>query len=110
MPEPPLVQWKRYTADGGRDAFNRPTSGFLDPVPIDASFAPETTVEPRDGSSQRVVSTAKLYLDDPIDYTARDEFLVDGQAYTAEGVSPGWFGKYTGYSFGQEILLQRVVG
>lgn len=110
MGDPPVIEWKRYTPTAGRDEFNRPTSGFLDPVPIDAAFAPESTAEPRDGSSLRVISTAKLIVDDPIDYGARDEFLVDGAAYTAEGVRPGWFGKYTGHSFGQEILLQRVTG
>lgn len=109
MAEAPVVEWEQYSTTG-RDAFNRPIGGYLAPVVIDASFAPESTVEPRDGTSERVISTAKLILSTPIDYTSQDRFLVDGKAYTAEGITPGWYGRYSGASFGQEILLQRVTG
>lgn len=110
MHEGPLIEWLRYSESAGTDEFNRPTSGHLDPVVIDASFAPESTAEPRDGSSNRVISTAKLIVDDPIDYDPRDLFRVDGVDYMAEGKRPGWVGKYSGAVFGQEILLKRVVG
>lgn len=110
MSDAPVVKWKRYTQTAGRDDYNRPIAGYLDPVVIDADFAPESTTEPRDGSSHRVISDAKLILDDPIDYDQRDRFTVAGDEYDVEGKTQGWVGRYSGMTFGQEIRLRKVTG
>ncbi|MEX3609765.1 hypothetical protein VVR12_01795 [Rothia sp. LK2588] len=107
----PVVQWKRFQESTETDEWGEEVSGFADPVEIQAAFAPESTAESsQSGLAQRVISQAKLYLKTPIDYTARDEFLIDGKTYRAVGESPGWYGLYSRRAFGQEILLEAVTG
>lgn len=105
------VVWHRYTG-GGVDEYGDPAPGGFQDVELPGvGFAPESTVEPREGSSQRVVSEAKLYLTEPIDYSARDEFTARGVRFEVEGDSAGgWMNPFTGWSAGQEILLKRVTG
>ena len=87
------------------DGYRVPDS-FRDPVTIPAAFAPESTLEPREGLGVRVVSDAQLVLREPIDYDARDVFLVDGVPYQAEGVTPAWWGMFSRRRFGQVIKLR----
>jgi hypothetical protein len=105
------VRWHRYT-EGGVDEYGDPAPGGFEDVDLPgAGFASESTVEPRDGASQRVVSEAKLYLSEPIDYGAQDEFTVRGARFGVEGDSAGgWSNPFTGWAAGQEILLRRVTG
>lgn len=105
------VVWHRYT-EGGVDEHGDPAPGAFENVELaGVGYAPESTVEPRDGASQRVVSEAKLYLSVPIDYGARDEFTVRGVRFEVEGdAAGGWVNPFTGWSAGQEILLRRVTG
>lgn len=106
----PLIMWKRYSQTPKRDAYGKEIASFDEPVAIEADFAPESTAEPLKGTTQRVVSEAKLFLRTPIDYTHKDEFIVDGVRYKAEGVLPGWHGRYSRRTLGQQILLKVVLG
>lgn len=102
----PVVGWKRHVPGGvDADGYRVPDT-FRDPVVIPAAFAPESTVEPREGLDVRVVSDAQLVLREPIDYDARDVFLVDGVPYQAEGVTPAWWGMFSRRLFGQVIKLR----
>jgi hypothetical protein len=105
------VLWHRFTGSGV-DQYGDPAPiGFEDVELTGVGFAPESTVEPRDGASQRVVSEAKLYLSEPIDYSSQDEFTVRGVRFEVEGdAAGGWMNPFTGWSAGQEILLRRVTG
>jgi hypothetical protein len=110
--------WHRYAAgtedDYGEQSGHTFTDKPLDEIPGQSiAFAPEEVhaPEPRDGTSQRVVSEARLYLDVPIAYGARDQFTVRGVRFEVEGESlGGWENPYTGGSSGQEIRLQRITG
>lgn len=102
----PVVQWKRHVPGGvDADGYRVPDT-FREPVTIPAAFAPESTLEPREGLGVRVVSDAQLVLREPIDYDARDVFLVDGVPYQAEGVTPAWWGMFSRRRFGQVIKLR----
>lgn len=105
------VTWHRFTG-GGVDDYGDPAPGGFQDVDLPgAGFAPESTEEPRDGASQRVVSQAKLYLTEPIDYSSQDEFTVRGVRFEVEGASMGgWSNPFTGWAAGQEIMLKRVTG
>lgn len=105
------VTWHRYRG-GGTDRYGDPAPATFEDVVLErVGFAPESTVEPRDAASQRVVSEAKLYLAEPIDYTAQDEFTARGVRFGVEGQSAGgWLNPFTGWAAGQEILLRRVTG
>lgn len=105
------VTWHRYT-EGGVDEWGDPAPGdFVDVELPGAGFAPESTQEPRDGASQRVVSEAKLYLSEPIDYGSRDQFTARGVRFAVEGdAAGGWLNPFTGWAAGQEILLRRATG
>lgn len=108
----PVIKWIPYyepyfTDANGRRKETPEPEGTL----IDAAFAPESTAESSAaGAAQRVVSDAKLYLRNPIQYSQRDSFRIDGVLYRASGQNPGWHGRYSRRSFGQEIFLKRVGG
>lgn len=105
----PVIKWKRYV-EGGEDPYGKPKESFADPVTIPADFAPTRSEEPIDGLTTRVVYDAQLILDEPIDYDARDRFLVDGVEYQAEGVGGTWWGRYSRRLFGQVIEIRRSDG
>lgn len=105
------VVWHRHSGGGVDDWGDPAPDGFEDVELSGVGYAPESTEEPRDGASHRVVSQAKLYLSEPIDYSARDEFTARGVRFEVEGDSAGgWMNPFTGWSAGQEILLRRVTG
>lgn len=108
FPSAPGVVWRRYVEGEEEGEFGEKSVSWVD-TPIVAAFAPTSTSEPEIGT-QHVVSQAQLLLRDPIDYSARDEFLVNGERWTAEGDGGIWWGMFSHRLFGQQILLKRVTG
>lgn len=109
LPPPPTVVWRRFVEGEEEGEFGEKTVSWVD-TPIQAAFAPTSTSEPETGTMTHVVSQAQLFLREPIDYTARDEFLINGERWTAEGDGGTWWGMYSNRFFGQQILLKRVSG
>lgn len=109
FPSAPAVVWRKKVVGEEEGEFGERAVSWVD-TPIVAAFAPTSTSEPVTGEMVHVISQAQLLLRDPIDYSAEDEFLVNGERWTAEGDGGTWWGMFSNRLFGQQILLKRVSG
>lgn len=105
------AQWEQYTGQG-EDDYGNTIDTWAAPVPVDGcGFDPGGSQEPRDGSSQRVVTTPVLYIPDSNTYSARDRFTIRGRLFEAEGDPADWRHPMTGWDPGLIVVnLQRVEG
>lgn len=72
-------------------------------------FWPEQSVETRDGG-QRVVRPAQLAVSHGQDADPRDQWLVDGVRYEANGDTSRYRNPFAPRSSGAVITLRRVTG
>ena len=105
------VLWHRYVPGAGRDAYNRPVTGFAAPVPITgALFAPGSSSEPGPRASYRVVSQPTLILEKNPGVGPHDRFVIRGKLYEVTGDPDDWSTGMTSWNPGVEIALKGVTG
>ena len=103
--------WHKYLPEGGRDRYNRPISGFAEPVAIPIrGFDPGTSSEPRDGTARRVNTKPTLYLRSDPGISPLDEFSVRGVRYEVEGDAAVWVSPHSGRLAGCEVALRKGTG
>jgi len=101
---------RRPFSSASRNGHGREVAAFGIAYAVpDAVFWPEESVEMSDGG-QRVVRPARLSVPfgEPTD--PRDQWLVDGLTYEAQGDTSRWANPFTGAQFGGVLTLRRVTG
>lgn len=104
------VTWRQWQ-DGGIDEYGGKLPGsYVEHPLMGVGFAPEQSVD--DSSGHRVITTAQIIIrGKTIPYSSRDQFEVRGVRYGVRGNSSGgWINPFTGWSPGQTIDVERVVG
>lgn len=111
LPYGETVQWEQYIA-GALDSRGNPIDSWESPAEIrGCGFDPGASIEPRDGSSQRVITTPTLYPPKGLPIGPRDRITVRGARFEVEGNAADWRHPMTGWDPGLLVVnLRRVDG
>lgn len=111
LPYGETVLWERYVADT-----YDPRGNLIDEwePPVDLThcgFDPGSSIEPRDGTSQRVITSPTLYPPKGSPLGPRDKITARGLVYEIEGEPADWRHPMTGWDPGLlVVILRRVTG
>lgn len=106
------VTWHEHV-EGGTNEYGDPVPGVsIDHEVTGVAVAKNSTTEPRDDGSHRLVEDTTLYFDPPLTAGRRDLFTVRGEVYEVEGGSALdlWRNPFTGRTPGSEVKVRRVTG
>lgn len=67
------------------------------------------SVEPKDGTVQRVIADATLFLPKGFTCDSKDEFIVRGQRFVVFGAAPALNSMFTGHAFRTEVPVKSFV-
>ena len=93
------------------NAHRKETVILGDPADVWAlAFAPEQSDEPRDAGGNRTVTPATLYLPAHQGTDRRDQWVIRGLTYKADGEAADWRSPFTGIRPGKVVTLERITG
>lgn len=105
------VGWEQYQGET-YDPRGNLIDSWADPVEIDGcGFDPGSSVEPRDGTSQRVITSPVCYIPKRYPIGERDKITARGKTYEVEGEPADWRHPMTGWDPDLLVVtLRKVTG